>query len=59
MILHIPNVLNEQQVAHCRDVMEHATWVDGRVTAGYQSASVKDNRHSCPRIAKRPMSWAI
>ena len=44
MILHVPNVLNEQQVAHCRDVMEHATWVDGRVTAGYQSASVKDNR---------------
>ncbi len=44
MILHVPNVLNEQQVAHCRDVMEHATWVDGRVAAGYQSASVKDNR---------------
>ena len=44
MILHVPNVLNEQQVAHCRDVIEHATWVDGRVTAGYQSASVKDNR---------------
>ena len=44
MILHVPNVLNEQQVAHCRDVIQHATWVDGRVTAGYQSASVKDNR---------------
>jgi PKHD-type hydroxylase len=44
MILHIPNVLNEQQIAHCRDMIEHATWVDGRVTAGYQSASVKDNR---------------
>jgi len=43
MILHVPNVLNEQQVAHCRDAMQHATWVDGRVTAGYQSASVKDN----------------
>jgi PKHD-type hydroxylase len=44
MILHVPNVLNEAQVAHCRDVIQHATWVDGRVTAGYQSASVKDNR---------------
>src|SRR5215468_11480658 len=44
MILHVPNVLNEQQIAHCRDVIEHASWVDGRVTAGYQSASVKDNR---------------
>jgi len=44
VILHVPNVLNEEQVAHCRDVIQHATWVDGRVTAGYQSASVKDNR---------------
>jgi PKHD-type hydroxylase len=44
MILHVPNVLHEQQIAHCRDVIEHATWVDGRVTAGSQSASVKDNR---------------
>src|SRR5262245_60847345 len=44
MILHVPLVLNAQQVAHCRDVMEHTTWVDGRVTAGYQSADVKDNR---------------
>jgi PKHD-type hydroxylase len=24
--------------------MERATWIDGRVTAGYQSAPVKDNR---------------
>jgi PKHD-type hydroxylase len=44
MILHIPTVLNEQQVAACREVMHNATWVDGRVTAGYQSAGVKDNR---------------
>lgn len=44
MILQIPHVLNEQQVAHCRDLMQHATWVDGRVTAGYQSAEIKHNR---------------
>src|SRR5262245_78661 len=45
MIVHIPAVLNEQQLAHCRDVMNRATWVDGRVTAGYQSSVVKHNRH--------------
>ncbi len=44
MILHVPHVLNEDQVRHCRNVMHNATWVDGRVTAGYQSADVKDNR---------------
>jgi len=44
MILHVPHVLDTQQVAHCREVMEQALWVDGRVTAGYQSAEVKDNR---------------
>lgn len=44
MILHVPHVLDTQQVTHCREVMEQALWVDGRVTAGYQSAEVKDNR---------------
>ena len=44
MILHIPKVLDEPQVAHCREAMERASWVDGRVTAGHQSAVVKDNR---------------
>jgi PKHD-type hydroxylase len=44
MILHVPHVLEAQQVTHCREVMEPALWVDGRVTAGYQSADVKDNR---------------
>jgi PKHD-type hydroxylase len=44
MVVHIPAVLNEQQIAHCRDVMNRATWVDGRVTAGYQSSVVKHNR---------------
>jgi PKHD-type hydroxylase len=43
MMIHIPNVLNAEQVARCRAVMEKAGWVDGRVTAGHQSAQVKNN----------------
>jgi PKHD-type hydroxylase len=43
MMVHIPNVLTAAQVAHCRAVMERASWTDGRVTAGYQSAQVKRN----------------
>ena len=43
MMVHIPNVLTAEQVARCRAVMEQAAWVDGRVTAGHQSAQVKHN----------------
>jgi PKHD-type hydroxylase len=41
MLLHIPKVLTEAQVARCRELMERAPWVDGRVTAGHQSAKAK------------------
>jgi len=43
MMVHIPNVLTPEQVARCREVMEKATWVDGRATAGHQSSKVKNN----------------
>jgi PKHD-type hydroxylase len=43
MMVHIPNVLAPAQVARCRAVMEQAAWVDGRITAGHQSAQVKHN----------------
>jgi PKHD-type hydroxylase len=43
MMVHIPKVLTAEQVARCRSVMEKAAWVDGRVTAGHQSAQVKKN----------------
>lgn len=43
MLLHIPNVLNAEQVAACRATLERAEWRDGRATAGYQSAQAKHN----------------
>ena len=43
MMVHVPQVLTPQQVARCRAVMEQAGWVDGRATAGPQSAKVKHN----------------
>jgi PKHD-type hydroxylase len=43
MLLQIPNVLSISELAHCRRVLEQAQWVDGRVTAGRQSALAKDN----------------
>lgn len=43
MLLHIPAVLSPEQIAQCRRIVDGAEWVDGRVTAGYQSAQVKAN----------------
>lgn len=43
MLLHIPKVLTESQVARGRTVLEDAKWVDGRTTAGHLSARVKHN----------------
>lgn len=44
MLLNIPNVLTPQQVAEARTTLDAAEWVDGKVTAGYQSARAKDNQ---------------
>lgn len=44
MLLHIPRVLTETQVARGRALLEHAKWVDGRTTAGHLSARAKHNR---------------
>jgi PKHD-type hydroxylase len=44
MLLQIPDVLSSEQVAHARRLLSDADWVDGRVTAGHQSARAKDNR---------------
>ena len=43
MLLQIPDVLTAEQVAEARRILEKAEWVNGRVTAGHQSARAKDN----------------
>jgi PKHD-type hydroxylase len=43
MLLPIPGVLSAEQVAAARRILDDAEWVDGRVTAGHQSARAKDN----------------
>jgi PKHD-type hydroxylase len=43
MLLHIPEVLSAEQVAEARRLLDQADWIDGRVTAGHQSARAKDN----------------
>lgn len=43
MLIRIPQVLSAQQVKDARKALETADWGDGRATAGYLSARVKDN----------------
>lgn len=43
MLLHVPNVLNAEELNQLRKLMAQADWTDGKVTAGTQSAQVKRN----------------
>lgn len=43
MLLPIPDVFTRHQVQQCRALLDAAEWIDGRVSAGYQGAPVKNN----------------
>src|SRR5688572_24627907 len=43
MLISVPDVLSAEQVAQARQILDKAEWVDGKVTAGHQSAKAKDN----------------
>lgn len=43
MLLHIPEVLSGESLQQVQQLLEQAEWVDGKVTAGTQSAQVKNN----------------
>jgi len=47
VLLQIPDVLSPEQVAEVRGLLDSVAWVDGRVTAGPQSALAKNN-HQLP-----------
>jgi PKHD-type hydroxylase len=55
MLLHIPDILNAEQLADCRAALAAAEWVDGRATAGHHSERVKHNRQLPERhpVARR------
>lgn len=43
MLLHIPGVFSRDEVRRIRQALEQAHWLDGKATAGYQSARTKHN----------------
>ena len=44
MLLHIPEVLTHDELAHVRQALHTAEWTDGRETVGAQGARVKRNQ---------------
>jgi PKHD-type hydroxylase len=43
VLIQIPEVLSAEQVRQCLYLVAQADWADGRITAGTQSAAVKNN----------------
>lgn len=43
MLIQVPEVLTREQVKRFREQLDATEWVDGKITAGYQSAQVKHN----------------
>ena len=43
MLITIADVLTSEEVAHSRTILDAAEWIDGKVTAGYQAQTVKEN----------------
>jgi PKHD-type hydroxylase len=43
MLVQIANVLSAAELSTIRERLSRATWIDGRATAGHQSAQVKQN----------------
>jgi PKHD-type hydroxylase len=43
MLLHVKEVLNADELREARAILTRAAWGDGRVTAGVQSAQMKNN----------------
>lgn len=44
MLLHIPDILSQEQLRQMRAALDAADWTDGRETVGAQGAQVKRNR---------------
>ena len=44
MLIEIPDVLTPDELRQCRDLLQQASWHDGRQTAGHIAARAKDNQ---------------
>ena len=43
MLIQVPDVLNQHELTQAQQLLSQDIWIDGKVTAGHQSARTKDN----------------
>jgi PKHD-type hydroxylase len=56
VLVHVPKLLDADQIRRCQTVLASAEWEDGRTTAGPQAAQVKRNLQ-LPQASPRRASW--
>ena len=44
MLIHVNEILTDQELRECQTILIDAPWITGNITAGTQSAKVKNNR---------------
>lgn len=59
MLLHIPELLAGEALARAQALLARTTWVDGRITAGAQAATVKNNQQVAAGSAELPELQSI
>jgi len=58
MLIVVPAVLSPRDAAACAAALQAADWVDGKTTAGLQSAPVKDNAQ-LPETSPVAREWGV
>lgn len=51
MLIHVPDVLTQDELTQCQTILLDAPWTHGKITAGTQSAKVKNN-YQLPETAQ-------
>lgn len=59
MLVHIDHLLGPEALAHARRLVTESAWADGRLTAGVQSARVKNNEQLAEDDPRLPSLRAI
>lgn len=59
MLIDVPDVLTPEELSELRRILHRAPWADGRITAGTQSAQVKNNQQLPENSAEAEAARAI
>ena len=58
-MLHLPQILDAEEIRQARALLDGAPWADGRASAGRQAAQVKNNEQLPPECEQARMLQAL